>query len=312
MNAPPIAQIRAFNRFYTATLGLLSHQVYDSPFTLPQVRVLFELHQQPGLLATDLAARLHIDKGYLSRLLQQLGKAGLVAKTVTPTDKRAATLHLTPAGQQAFAGLDQRSNEHVAALVAHLAPPQLAQLLQSLATVEQLLPLGSAAPTLDQITIRTELRPGDLGFVVHRHAQLYAEEYGFTVQFEGYVAQAISEFCLAYHPQNDRVWICEHRGQIIGFLALMHREPRTSQLRFFYLEPPYRGLGLGKKLMELFMEFHRAGGYTSSFLYTISELGPALSLYTRHGYRLAHEADSGAFGRPVREQRYEWHPQKVV
>jgi DNA-binding MarR family transcriptional regulator/GNAT superfamily N-acetyltransferase len=304
MNLPPIAQIRAFNRFYTASLGLLNRQVYDSPFTLPQVRVLFELHYQPGLLATDLAARLNIDKGYLSRLLQQLGKAGLVSKTVTLTDKRAATLRLTPAGQQAFASLDQRSDEHMAALVAHLPPPQLAQLLQSLATIEQLLP--PAPPTPDQITIRTELRPGDLGFVVYRHAQLYAQEYGFTVQFEGYVAQAISEFCLAYQPQNNRVWICEHRGQIVGFLALMHREPNASQLRFFYLEPAYRGLGLGKELMAKFMDFHRACGYTSSFLHTISELDPAISLYTRHGYRLAHEQEVLAFGRPAREQRYEW------
>lgn len=159
--------------------------------------------------------------------------------------------------------------------------------------------------TINDITIRTELKPGDLGFVVHRHGKIYGDEYGYGVSFETYVASGIYEFYKAYDPQRDRVWICEHNGSMIGFLLLMHRENNAAQLRYFYLESAYRGIGLGKKLMSLYMDFLGKCGYTSSYLLTTHELGSAASLYVRHGFKLSEERESDSFGKPVREQRYD-------
>lgn len=157
----------------------------------------------------------------------------------------------------------------------------------------------------DAITIRTQLRPGDMGYVIYLHGRLYQEEYQYGVSFEAYVALGLYEFYRTYDAVRDKVWICEHEGRIVGFLLLMHREGNSAQLRYFILEPAYRGIGLGKRLMELFMAHYREVGFESAYLWTTHELGTAASLYKRHGFVLAEEKDSEAFGKLLKEQKYE-------
>ncbi|MEQ1585396.1 MAG: GNAT family N-acetyltransferase [Cyclobacteriaceae bacterium] len=159
--------------------------------------------------------------------------------------------------------------------------------------------------TLKDITIRTEMRPGDLGYVIHRHGSLYSEEHNYGISFEAYIADGMHEFYKNYNPESDRVWICEHQGKIIGFLLLMHREQNAAQLRYFLLEPDYRGIGLGKKLMSLYIEFLLKCGYSSSYLWTTHELLAAASLYTRHGFKLTDQKSSTAFGKLLTEHRYD-------
>lgn len=159
--------------------------------------------------------------------------------------------------------------------------------------------------SINDITIRTNILPGDLGFVIHRHGKLYSEEYNYGVSFETYVGEGICEFYKNYNPELDRVWICEHNEKIIGFLLLMHRENQSAQLRYFYLEPGYRGIGLGKKLMQLYMDYLREKKYQSSFLWTTNELQSASNLYKKHGFSLTEEIESTAFGKTLREQRYD-------
>ncbi len=158
---------------------------------------------------------------------------------------------------------------------------------------------------LSDVTIRTELRPGDLGFVMHRHGVLYGREYGYGISFESYVGEGLAEFYKHYDPGLDGVWIAEHGDRIVGFLLLMHREKGIAQLRYLYLEAGYRGIGLGKKLMELFMQFLKSRNYRSAYLWTTHELESAASLYTRHGFRITEEIPSTAFGKALREQRYD-------
>jgi GNAT superfamily N-acetyltransferase len=159
--------------------------------------------------------------------------------------------------------------------------------------------------TLDEIAIRNELRPGDIGFIIHRHGKLYSEEYGYGVSFEVYVGAGLYDFFNNYDATIDRVWICEHDHKIVGFVLLMHRENNAAQLRYFYLEPEYRGIGLGKKLMDLYMDFLVSRGYTSSYLWTTHELHTAASLYMRYGFKLTDEKESSAFGKVLKEQRYD-------
>lgn len=159
--------------------------------------------------------------------------------------------------------------------------------------------------TIDDITIRTELRPGDIGFVIHLHGSLYKLEYGYGIGFESYVAAGLHEFYQQYDPAKDHVWIAEHAGKMIGFLLLMHRPGATAQLRYFLIHPAYRGIGLGKKLMDLYMKFYRDAGYAASYLWTTSELDAAASLYKRQGFRLVEQKTSAFFGKTVTEQKYE-------
>lgn len=159
--------------------------------------------------------------------------------------------------------------------------------------------------TINEIKIRTEIRPGDLGYVIYRHGKLYGDEYDYGVSFETYVGLGLHEFYKNYNAEKDRVWICEHKDKMIGFVLLMHRENNSAQLRYFYLEPEYRGIGLGKKLMELFMGFLRKKRYQSAYLWTTHELSAAASLYTRHGFVLTESKQSLAFEKPLNEQRYD-------
>lgn len=158
--------------------------------------------------------------------------------------------------------------------------------------------------TLDDITIRTTLQSGDIGYVIYLHGVLYKKEYDYQLQFESYVAWGLHEFYSKYNPATDRVWVCEHRGNMIGFMLLMNRG-NAAQLRYFLIEPAYRGIGLGKKLMNLYVEFLKACKYESAYLLTTDELPAAASLYMRHGFKLVENKKSEAFGKPVMEQRYE-------
>jgi GNAT superfamily N-acetyltransferase len=159
-------------------------------------------------------------------------------------------------------------------------------------------------PALKDITIRTELAPGDIGYVIHRHGALYAREYGFGLQFETYVAHGLCEFMERYDPKTNRVWVCEHEGRMVGFLLLMNRG-EAAQLRYFLIEPEYRGIGLGSRLMSLFMDFLKSRGYRAAYLWTTDDLATAAHLYTRAGFTLTEEKPSTAFGKPLTERRFD-------
>jgi len=158
--------------------------------------------------------------------------------------------------------------------------------------------------SLDDISIRTQLKPGDIGYVIYLHGALYSKEYGYGIQFESYVAKGLCEFHEKYNPERNRVWVCEHDGRMIGFLLLMDRG-KAAQLRYFLIEPEYRGIGLGAKLLELYMDFLCECSYNESYLWTTHELSTAAFLYKRLGFKLTEEKESAAFGKPLREQRYD-------
>lgn len=165
--------------------------------------------------------------------------------------------------------------------------------------------------SMDDIAIRTELRPGDIGYVTYLHGALYSREYGYGLQFESYVARGLCEFYETYKPERNRIWACEHKrsspadnDRTIGFLLLMDRGA-AAQLRYFLIEPEYRGIGLGAKLLNMYMEFLNQCGYKSSYLWTTHELDTAAFLYKRLGFKLTEEKESTSFGKPLREQRYD-------
>ncbi len=158
--------------------------------------------------------------------------------------------------------------------------------------------------SLEKVSIRTELRSGDIGYVTYLHGALYHKEYNYGLQFESYVAKGLCEFYEKYNPGRNRIWACEHNSRIIGFLLLMDRG-RAAQLRYFLIEPEYRGIGLGSKLLNLYLDFLRECGYRESYLWTTHELTTAAFLYKRLGFKLTEEKESTSFGKPVREQRYD-------
>ena len=158
---------------------------------------------------------------------------------------------------------------------------------------------------LAAIKIRTTLLPGDIGYVTYMHGCLYKKEYDYGVGFEAYVAGGLSEFYKNYNSELDSVWVAEDAGKIVGFLLLMHRAEGEAQLRYFILDPAYRGIGLGKKLSQLYMQFLKEKRYNRSYLWTTDELLAAANIYKKMGFLLTEETISNAFGKTVKEQRYD-------
>ncbi len=165
--------------------------------------------------------------------------------------------------------------------------------------------MANKAFTKEDISIRTHIKPGDFGYIIHRHGAMYAKEYNHGVSFEMYVAEGICEFYQNYDATKDRVWLCEHQGKIIGSLFLQHRENNKAQLRYFFLEKEYRGIGLGKFLMKSYMDFYKKSGYSSSYLWTTDELDTAAAIYNKQGFTLTEELPTNAFGKTVTERKFE-------
>ena len=263
------ARVRRFNRFYTRRLGLLDEGHLRSPFSLPEVRVMYEVAHRERPTAAAIAAALDVDAGYLSRLLRGLRHRGLLAARVVPHDRRQRVLVLTPRGRRTFAGLDARATADVAAMLADLSTSERERLLASLETVQTLLDADQPAPperTARAAAPRVVLRapaPGDLGWVVQRHGELYAEEYGWNEDFERLVAGIVGDFAGTEPGPRQRAWIAMVEARRAGCVFLMPGGEGVARLRLLLVEPWARGHGVGSLLVDTCIQAaQRAGCHT--------------------------------------------------
>src|SRR5262249_45009893 len=280
-----IAAVRRFNRFYTQRIGVLRERLLDSPFPLTAVRVLYELAHWPDSgpppTATVLAARLDLDEGYLSRILRAFEQRGLIRKTEHPEDGRRKSLALTTNGGRAFAPLEARSRAEVAAMLARLAPPEQARLVEAMQSIETLLGDRDQRAAASVPYLLRSHRPGDIGWVIYRHGVLYASEYGYHERFEALVAGIAARFIERFDPERERCWIAEMRGEIVGSVFLVRKSRAVAKLRLLLVEPHARGLGIGARLVEECVRFARAVGYRRLVLWTQSDLDAARHIYAR-------------------------------
>lgn len=290
-----IAAVRQFDRFFTRQIGVLREGLLHSPYSLTEARILFELAQQPGQTATALGRELGLDAGYLSRILTRFESQRLVERQLTDADARTRLLALTPEGQAAFAILDQRSREEVAEMLGSLDDPAQKQLLQAMQSIETVLTPHTGFKYAQPFFLRPH-EPGDMGWVVHRHAVLYAQEYQWNSEFEALVAQVVSDFLKHYDPQRERCWIAEMDGEIVGSVFVVQASERVAKLRLLLVEPKARGLGLGGHLVDECLRFARRVGYEKMTLWTNSILTAARHIYASHGFERVSEGPIQSFG----------------
>ena len=300
--AARIEAVRRFNRFYTRRIGVLREGLVDSPFSLAEARVLYEVANRTGPTATDLAGALALDPGYLSRLLRGLEKQGVVARRRSDADGRRSHLELTPRGRRAFAALDSRSAAEVAAMLGAVAAPEQQRLVSAIETIERL--LGAQAEPRVPYLLRPH-RPGDIGWVVSRHGALYAQEYGWDERFEAFVATIAAGFIERFDPGRERCWIAERDGENVGAVFLVRKSATVAQLRMLIVEPRARGLGIGKRLVDECERFARQCGYRRIVLWTNSILHAARGIYEAAGYRLVKEEPHHSFGQDLVGQYWE-------
>ena len=292
--AAAVATVRHFNRFYTQRIGVLHEGLLESPFSLTEVRVLYELAQRDRLTATDLARDLGLDAGYLSRILRNFQRRRLITRRPAPADRRRSLLSLTAAGRRAFAPLDARASDEVADALSALSSAEQARLVEAMQTIERLLlPDGRAAPR--SFVLRPP-EPGDFGWVVHRHGAIYGREYGWGEAFEGLTAEIVARFIRKFDAQRERCWIAEADGDRVGSVFLVRQSKTVARLRLLLVEPEARGMGIGTRLVEACIRFARQAGYRRITLWTNEVLYAARRIYEKAGFRLVHAERHEAFG----------------
>jgi DNA-binding MarR family transcriptional regulator/N-acetylglutamate synthase-like GNAT family acetyltransferase len=297
-----IAIVRRFNRFYTKQIGLLGEGYLETPFSLTEARVLYELAHRERLSATVLARELALDPGYLSRILRGFERRRLLTRTRSKSDGRQSHLALTARGRAAFAPLDTRSRADIGALLARLGTAEQRRLLEAMRTIESL--LGDGPASKEPYVLRPH-QPGDMGWVVHRHGALYAQEYGFDERFESLVAGVVARFVDRYDARHERCWIAEKDGEVVGSVFLVRRTRSVAQLRLLLVEPKARGLGIGERLVAECVRFARQAGYRKITLWTNSVLRAARRLYQAAGFRRIHHEKHDSFGRKLVGETWE-------
>ncbi|AVQ80040.1 MULTISPECIES: bifunctional helix-turn-helix transcriptional regulator/GNAT family N-acetyltransferase [unclassified Variovorax] len=291
-----VKAIRQFNRFYTRRIGALDPYL-GSPMSLTDVRVLYELAHRETAVASEIGRDLGLDAGYMSRILRRFESEGWLTREPHPRDARQSVLHLTEAGHAAFAPLQQKSREEAAALLDPLAPSQRQQLVQAMGTMQSLLD-PDAAPPKPQAAILRDPAPGDIGWVVQQHGEIYAREYGWNSKFEALVAGIASEFLLKFQPEWERCWIAELNGERVGAIFVVRKSATVAQLRMLILTPGARGLGLGGKLVDECIAFARLKGYKKMVLWTNSCLAAARGIYAKRGFQLTQSEPHEGYGSP--------------
>ena len=277
-----IDAVRRFNRFYTRRIGALQQGYMGSPFPLPQARVVYEIGQRGECTASELGADLDLDLGYLSRLLQVLKRQGMVQGEPAKEDARRVRLSLTAKGRKAYQQLDGRSRELVAGMLGKLPSPDQARLVEALGTVEGVLQKNPSPG--NSISLRPH-RPGDMGWIVERHAVLYQEQDGWGAAFEALVAGIVKDFLENFDPERERCWIAERGGERVGCVFVVKQSATVAKLRLLIVEPGARGAGLGRRLVDECIAFSRAKGYKKLVLWTHAHLLAARSIYRAAGFK---------------------------
>jgi len=296
---PPIADdhvqtIRRFNRSYTRQIGVLQEHLLDSQFSLTEVRVLYEIAHRENATAKDLCQDLGLDRGYVSRMLQDFEKHGWIKTTPSSEDRRRQFLSLTAKGHSVFDPLERRSSQEVGAMLARLSPTQRQKFLAAIRDVQSV--LDPPGPSATPYVVRQH-RPGDMGWVVQRHGELYWQEYHYDERFEVLVAEIVAEFIQKLDPAREHCWIAEKDGERVGCIFLVKKSASVAKLRLLVVEPSARGLGIGKRLVEDCVNFAREAGYKKILLWTQSELAAARGNYKAAGFECIGEERHNSWSR---------------
>ena len=293
--------LRAFNRFYTRKIGVLDGMA-STPFSLAEARVLYELAHRERPTATDIRTELGLDAGYMSRILRDFEHRKLVRREQSKVDERQRFLSLTTKGQKEFAPLDERSNRDIAAMLERLSSTERKQLVEAVQTVRSLLD-DKIEPQIPYL-LRMH-QPGDMGWIVHRQAILYAEEYGWDETYEALAAEIVAQFIKNYDPKRERAWVAERDGRRVGAVFVAKDSDEIAKLRLLHVEAEARGLGIGKRLVKECVQFARQAGYRKMTLWTQSILHAARHIYKETGFKVVSQKKHHSFGKDLTAETWE-------
>ena len=302
--ASAVKAVRRFNRFLTRRVGVLDPYL-GSNLSLTDVRVLYELAHREAPVASELARDLGLDGGYLSRILRRFETAGWITRSASAKDARQSVLALTSLGRDVFEPLQQRSRDEAAALLAPLPPARQQELVDAMERIETLLDPTLANLSGPRVAVLRDPVPGDIGWVVQQHGEIYWREYGWDSRFEALVADIAAQFVRKFQPAWERCWVAELDGERVGAVFVVRKSATMAQLRMLILSPKARGLGLGARLTDECIAFARAKGYKKMVLWTNSCLTAARGIYAKRGFKLAKSEPYEGFGQQLVGETWE-------
>ncbi len=297
-----IAAVRQFNRFYMRQVGALDERHLPSDLSLSEARILYEIAHRDSPTAAGIGQALFLDPGYLSRVLASFTRRGLIRKTPSSSDRREFTLGLTVNGRTLFRRLDASASREVGTMLTHVPASSRAKLVAAMWQIETILtPADSGENTI----ILREHGPGDIGWIIQRHGQIYTDEYGWSSHFETLVAEIAARFLRDFNPACERCWVAELNGANVGCVMLVRKTKTVAQLRLLLVESSARGHGIGARLVTECIEFARASGYRQMRLWTNDVLVSARKIYQAAGFMLVDEEEHSTFGKPLTSQTWE-------
>jgi len=294
-----IDKVRSFNRFYTRQIGLVGRNYVSGGLGLTDLRVLYELRQASSLTARQLARYLGLDEGYLSRILAKFSKNGWLDRKSDPGDRRISQLNLSVAGQALADQFTAQARSRIGEMLGALDSIDQARMVDAMQGIERLLTGGS------EDVILHDLRPGDSGWLIQQHGELYQREEGFDHSFEALVAEILADFIRNHDREYERAFIAQRGGQRLGSIFCVRQDSETAKLRLFLLVPEARGAGLGRKLLEACMGFARERGYRRMVLWTHKSHNAACALYAKAGFQITSEQNVHEFGVDLVSQNWE-------
>jgi DNA-binding MarR family transcriptional regulator/GNAT superfamily N-acetyltransferase len=289
-------EVRSFNRFYTREIGLLNRSLPATDLSLPEARVLYELAQAPqrGRTAAEIGRALDMDKAHLSRIVGRFLARGLATSQVSPDHRKHRLLTLTDAGRRVFAEAEAAARAQVDALLKPVDADGRNRIIGAMRDIRVAL---SDCETADGELSLRPLRPGDIGWIIHRQAVLYAQEYAWDWTYEGLASRILGAFVAEFDASREDSWVAERGGALVGSIFLMKSDdPSIAKLRLLYVEPSARGAGVGRRLVAACIARARELGYCQLTLWTNDILVAARRIYQAAGFRLVSEAPHHSFG----------------
>jgi DNA-binding MarR family transcriptional regulator/GNAT superfamily N-acetyltransferase len=297
--AERIDAVRAFNRFYTGLIGVVREGLLETPYSLTEARVIFELAQRDAYEVAALRRSLDLDAGYLSRILSRFDADGLIRRERAPADARRQVVVLTDRGREVYQGLDARSGDQIRRILSGLPDDDQRRVVGAMKAIEGIL---GDRPRPAAYVLRP-LVSGDFGWVIQRHGVLYAAEYGWDATFEALVARVVADY-VEGRGEGENAWIAEVGGEPAGCVFCVRKSERVAQLRLLLVEPAGRGLGIGGRLVEECIRFARRAGYDEMVLWTNDVLADARRIYQRAGFELVDQGPHRGFGQDLVEQTW--------
>lgn len=289
-------EMRSFNRFYTHIIGLVNQTILESPYSLAEARILLEIDRGKECTAVYLIDFLQIDGGYLSRIIKKFVQDQLVQKKKSSVDGRIQVLSLTIEGKKVVQKLYQDSMEQAGQILEKLPGTAQDELIQHMREIRNLLNLEEK-----KVNIRTR-KEGDIGYISYRHSVLYAKEYGLKGTFEKDVLEGLNQYL--DEKSEGEIWVAEYNEKIVGSIAITKVSNKEAKLRWFLIEPEFRGTGLGRKMMEQGMAFCRENKFEEVSLWTFSDLKAARHLYHSFGFTLVEEIPSDTWRLGLTEEKW--------